>query len=35
VELKASASPEEFAAYIKAEFDKKARLAHDANIRID
>jgi tripartite-type tricarboxylate transporter receptor subunit TctC len=35
VELKASASPEEFAAYIKAEFDKKARLARDANIRID
>ena len=35
VELKASASPEEFAAYVKAEFDKKAKLAHDANIRID
>ena len=35
VELKASASPEEFAAYVKAEFDKKAKLARDANIRID
>jgi tripartite-type tricarboxylate transporter receptor subunit TctC len=35
VELKASATPEEFAAYIKAEFDKKAKLAREANIRID
>jgi tripartite-type tricarboxylate transporter receptor subunit TctC len=35
VELTASASPEEFGAYVKAEFDKKAKLARDANIRID
>ena len=35
VELKASGAPEEFAAYVKAEFDKKAKLARDANIRID
>jgi tripartite-type tricarboxylate transporter receptor subunit TctC len=35
VELKASASPEEFAAHVKAEFDKKAKLAREANIRID
>jgi tripartite-type tricarboxylate transporter receptor subunit TctC len=35
VELKASASPEEFMAYVKAEFDKKAKLAKEANIRID
>ena len=35
VELKASASPDEFAAYIKAEFDKKAKLAKEAAIRID
>jgi tripartite-type tricarboxylate transporter receptor subunit TctC len=35
VELKASASPEAFAALIKAEFDKKAKIARDANIRID
>jgi tripartite-type tricarboxylate transporter receptor subunit TctC len=35
VELKASASPEEFTAYIKAEFDKKAKLAHDAGIKLD
>ena len=35
VELKASASPEEFAAYVKAEFDKKAKLAREANIRLD
>jgi tripartite-type tricarboxylate transporter receptor subunit TctC len=35
VELKASGSPEEFAAYIKAEFEKKAKLARDASIRID
>ncbi len=35
IELTASASPEEFAAYIKAEFDKKARLARAAGIRIE
>jgi tripartite-type tricarboxylate transporter receptor subunit TctC len=35
VELKASASPEEFASYVKVEFDKKAKLAKEANIRID
>ena len=35
VELKASASPEAFAAQIKAEFEKKAKLARDANIRIE
>jgi tripartite-type tricarboxylate transporter receptor subunit TctC len=35
VELKASANPEEFAAIIKTEFDKKAKLAREANIRID
>ena len=35
VELKASAAPEEFAALVKAEFDKKAKLAREANIRID
>ena len=35
VELKASASPEEFATHVKAEFDKKAKLAREANIRID
>jgi len=35
VELTASASPRDFDAYIKAEFDKKARLAREANIKID
>jgi tripartite-type tricarboxylate transporter receptor subunit TctC len=35
VELKASASPEEFAAYVKVEFDKKARLAREANIKLE
>jgi tripartite-type tricarboxylate transporter receptor subunit TctC len=35
VELKASASPEEFTAYIKAEVDKKGKLARDAGIKID
>ena len=35
VELKASATPEEFAAHLKTEFDKKAKLAREANIRID
>src|SRR6266436_6980240 len=33
VELKASGSPEEFTAYIKAEFEKKARLAREAGIK--
>jgi len=33
IELKASASPEEFAAYIKAEFEKKKRLAQEAGIK--
>jgi tripartite-type tricarboxylate transporter receptor subunit TctC len=33
IELKASASPEEFGAYIKAEFEKKARLAREAGIK--
>ena len=35
VELKASASPEEFTAHIKAEFDKKGKLARDAGIRLE
>jgi tripartite-type tricarboxylate transporter receptor subunit TctC len=35
VELTASASPEEFSAYIKAEFEKKAKLAREAGIRIE
>ena len=35
VELKASASPEEFTAYIKAEFDKKGKLAREAGIRLE
>ena len=35
VELKASASPEEFSAYIKVEVDKKTKLAHDANIKLE
>jgi tripartite-type tricarboxylate transporter receptor subunit TctC len=35
VELKASASPEEFAAYVKVEFDKKAKLAREANIKLE
>ncbi len=35
VELKASASPEEFTAYIKAEVDKKSKLARDAGIKIE
>ena len=33
IELKASASPEEFAAHIRAEFEKKRRLAQEAGIR--
>jgi tripartite-type tricarboxylate transporter receptor subunit TctC len=35
VELKASASPEEFTAYIKAEVDKKSKLARDAGIKLE
>ena len=35
IELTASASPDEFSAYIKAEFDKKAKLAREAGIRIE
>ncbi len=35
IELAASNSPEEFTAYIKTEFDKKAKLARETNIRID
>jgi len=34
VELTASKSPEEFAAYIRAEFDKKAKITREANIRL-
>src|SRR6266540_1191339 len=33
IELKASASPEEFTAYIKAEFEKKGRLVREAGIK--
>ncbi len=35
IELATSASPEAFTAYVKAEFDKKAKLARDAGIRIE
>jgi tripartite-type tricarboxylate transporter receptor subunit TctC len=35
IELVASASPEEFTAAIKTEFDKKARLARDTGMRIE
>ena len=35
IELKSSASPDEFTTYIKAEFDKKAKLARDAGIKIE
>ena len=35
VELAASHSPEEFNAYLKTEFEKKAKLARDTGIRID
>jgi tripartite-type tricarboxylate transporter receptor subunit TctC len=35
IELKASASPEDFAAMIKTEFDKKATLAREAGIKLD
>jgi len=33
VELVASASPEDFTAYVKAEFEKKGRLAREAGMR--
>jgi tripartite-type tricarboxylate transporter receptor subunit TctC len=33
IELKASASPEDFSAYIRAEFEKKKRLAQEAGIK--
>jgi tripartite-type tricarboxylate transporter receptor subunit TctC len=35
VELTASASPEAFTAYVKAEFEKKAKLAREAGIRME
>jgi len=35
VELKASGSPEEFSAHIKAEFEKKGRLAREAGIKTE
>jgi tripartite-type tricarboxylate transporter receptor subunit TctC len=35
VELTASARPDEFTAYVKAEYDKKARLAREAGIRLE
>ncbi len=35
VELTASASPDEFTAHIKAEFEKKARIAREAGIKIE
>src|SRR5439155_18636916 len=35
VELKASASPEEFTEHIRAEFEKKGRLAREAGIRAE
>jgi len=35
VELAASKSPEEFTQYVKAEFEKKAKLAREAGIKID
>jgi tripartite-type tricarboxylate transporter receptor subunit TctC len=35
VELAASASPDEFTAYVKAEFDKKAKLAREAGIKTE
>lgn len=35
VELTSSESPENFQAYIKAEFDKKARLAREAGIKLE
>ncbi|OGA49310.1 MAG: hypothetical protein A3F74_00520 [Betaproteobacteria bacterium RIFCSPLOWO2_12_FULL_62_58] len=35
VELTASASPDDFTAYIKAEFEKKAKLAREAGIKME
>jgi tripartite-type tricarboxylate transporter receptor subunit TctC len=35
IELAASATPDEFTAYVKAEFDKKAKLAREAGIRME
>lgn len=35
IELGASHSPDEFTAYVKTEFDKKAKLAREAGIRLD
>jgi tripartite-type tricarboxylate transporter receptor subunit TctC len=35
VELKASASPEEFTAVVKAEFEKKGKLAREAGIKLE
>jgi tripartite-type tricarboxylate transporter receptor subunit TctC len=35
VELKASASPEEFTARVKAEFEKKGKLAREAGIKLE
>jgi tripartite-type tricarboxylate transporter receptor subunit TctC len=35
IELTASATPEEFTSYVKAEFDKKAKLAREAGIKIE
>lgn len=35
VELKASASPDEFTAHIRAEFEKKGKLARDAGIKLE
>ncbi len=35
VELKASTSPEEFTAHVKAEFEKKGKLAREAGIRLE
>ena len=35
VELAASASPDDFAAYIRAEFLKKAKLAREAGIKVE
>jgi tripartite-type tricarboxylate transporter receptor subunit TctC len=35
IELTASASPDEFTGYIRAEFEKKAKLAKETGIRIE
>ena len=35
IELTASATPDQFSAYVKAEFEKKAKLARDAGIRME